>query len=96
MQAPPEKIAKYKGVYDVGWEVIREQRLNRLKQLGLVDPNLELSPLDSHSWQDEPDRKTKGEDFKLDSVLCWEHETNRAVRKGRWKLESKGELQDGS
>ena len=32
IQAPPEFIAKYEGKYDVGYEVIREQRLARLQQ----------------------------------------------------------------
>ncbi|MEM8935989.1 MAG: arylsulfatase [Pseudomonadota bacterium] len=36
LQAPPENIAKYEGVYDAGWKVIQEARLNRMKKLGLV------------------------------------------------------------
>lgn len=38
LQAPPELIAKYKGKYDAGYEVIRNERLERLRQLGIVDP----------------------------------------------------------
>lgn len=41
IQAPPEYIAKYEGKYDVGYEVIREQRLARMKQLGIVPKDLE-------------------------------------------------------
>ncbi|MFT4053766.1 MAG: arylsulfatase, partial [Novosphingobium sp.] len=36
MQAPAETIAKYKGRYDAGYEVLRAQRLERQKKLGLV------------------------------------------------------------
>lgn len=36
LQAPPEYIRKYLGKYDVGYDVIRERRLARMKQLGLV------------------------------------------------------------
>lgn len=36
LQAPPETIAKYKGHYDAGYEALRESRLARAKQLGLV------------------------------------------------------------
>ncbi|WP_404478296.1 arylsulfatase [Novosphingobium sp. BL-52-GroH] len=36
MQAPAEVIAKYKGRYDAGYEVLRADRLKRQKELGLV------------------------------------------------------------
>src|SRR3546814_18117891 len=36
MQAPAETIAKYKGRYDAGYEALRDARLARQKQLGLV------------------------------------------------------------
>ncbi|MDE8651491.1 arylsulfatase [Novosphingobium album (ex Liu et al. 2023)] len=40
LQAPPETIAKYKGRYDGGYEVLREQRLKRQVALGLLDPKV--------------------------------------------------------
>lgn len=36
IQAPAETIAKYKGRYDAGYEVLRSERLERQKKLGLV------------------------------------------------------------
>ena len=53
LQAPQEDIAKYKGVYDQGPEVLREQRLQRLKQLGLVAEDATIHPVLAHtqSWQ---------------------------------------------
>lgn len=36
LQAPAQYIRKYQGKYDVGYDVIRERRLARMKQLGLV------------------------------------------------------------
>lgn len=44
MQALPADIAKYKGVYDGGYEPIRLARFAREKQLGLIDPAWDLSP----------------------------------------------------
>ena len=38
VQAKPEDIAKYKGVYDEGWDVLRERRYNNMVEMGLVDP----------------------------------------------------------
>ena len=39
LQAPAETIAKYKGRYDAGYEALREARLARQKQLGLIPVN---------------------------------------------------------
>ena len=44
VQALPEDIALYQNTYQAGWDVIRAQRLVRMKQLGIV--NCDLSPLD--------------------------------------------------
>ena len=44
MQALERDIAKYKGKYDAGYEPIRKARFEKEKQLGLIDPNWDLSP----------------------------------------------------
>jgi arylsulfatase len=46
LQAPEEEIAKYRGKYDAGWDAIREQRLARMKQLGIVPENQKMAPMD--------------------------------------------------
>ncbi len=45
LQAPPEEIARYADRYQVGWDVIREERLERMKALGIVSQETELTPL---------------------------------------------------
>ena len=37
LHAPEKEIKKYDGVYDKGWDVIRQQRFNKLKKLGIID-----------------------------------------------------------
>ena len=51
LQAPADSIARQKGRYDRGWDVIREERFNRQKELGLIpagtrlpDPNPGILP----------------------------------------------------
>jgi len=39
-----EWIAKYKGKFDMGWDVLREQTLTRQKQLGVVPQDAVLTP----------------------------------------------------
>lgn len=52
LQAPDAEIAKYKGVYDDGPDVLRERRLQRLKVLGLVPPDVTPHPVvaDTPEW----------------------------------------------
>jgi arylsulfatase A-like enzyme len=44
MQALEEDIAKYKGKYDKGYGYYRRQRFERLKELGLIHKDWDLSP----------------------------------------------------
>jgi arylsulfatase A-like enzyme len=50
MHALPKDIAKYKGNYDEGFTPIRERRLKRLKEIGLVAEDIKMSP-GSHDWE---------------------------------------------
>ena len=54
LQAPQESIARYKGVYDAGYDVLREKRLQSLKDVGLVAAEVEPFPrlLDEKSWDE--------------------------------------------
>ena len=45
LQAPPEVIAKYKGKYDGGPEVLRKSRLAALQRLGLVPNDVTPAPV---------------------------------------------------
>ncbi|WKN43565.1 arylsulfatase [Tunicatimonas pelagia] len=54
LQAPEENIAKYRGSYNIGWDSLRLQRLQRMKELGIVDIDQPLAPRDSlaPAWND--------------------------------------------
>lgn len=41
LQAPDEYIRKYEGRYDAGYDVLREERLARMKKLGLVPQDMQ-------------------------------------------------------
>lgn len=40
LQAPPEDIARYRGLYDEGFDVLRERRLARQRELGILAPDV--------------------------------------------------------
>lgn len=44
VQAPDAFLAKYRGRYDQGYQDIRERRLARMKQLGVIAPDLAAYP----------------------------------------------------
>jgi arylsulfatase A-like enzyme len=45
LQAPQEFIDKYKGRYNAGWDVLRQERRNKAIELGLVPPNTPMATL---------------------------------------------------
>jgi arylsulfatase len=52
MHALPEDIAKYKGRYDEGWDVIRKRRHQRMIELGIIDPAWKITERDSVDWEE--------------------------------------------
>ncbi|MCG8649445.1 MAG: arylsulfatase [Pirellulales bacterium] len=50
LEAPDENIANYRGKYDDGWDKLRVQKLTRMKKLGLVRQDTELSPSNCPEW----------------------------------------------
>ena len=50
LHAWPDDIAKYEGVYDVGFNAIREARLDRQKRLGLIGQDVRLSVPTHRDW----------------------------------------------
>ncbi|QDU88420.1 Arylsulfatase [Pirellulimonas nuda] len=66
LHALPEDYAKYQGRYDAGWDKIRDARICKQKELGLLPVSLEPSPRPPHvpAW---------------DTLVDWQrdHEINR-------------------
>jgi arylsulfatase len=58
LHAPDEVIEKYRGVYDGGWDKLRETRYENLKNRGFIDESWDLAPRDQDSvpW-DEVENK---------------------------------------
>jgi arylsulfatase len=46
LHALEKDIKKYDGVFDKGWDVLREERLKKMKKMGIVPQNTKLSPRD--------------------------------------------------
>ena len=59
VQAPAEFIDRYDGVFDAGWDVMREERTERAIDLGLVPETTTLAPVhaDHRAWDDLPEEE---------------------------------------
>ncbi len=44
LQARPGDIAKYRGKYRMGWDSLRQARFLRMKEMGIIPENTQLSP----------------------------------------------------
>jgi arylsulfatase A-like enzyme len=60
-QAPPEYMAKYKGRFDEGWDVIRERVFQRQLERGIIPEGTQLAPRNPgvDAWDTLPDNQRR-------------------------------------
>ncbi len=60
-QAPPEYMAKYRGRFDEGWDVVRERVYRRQLERGIIPAGTELAPRNPgvDAWDDLPDNQRR-------------------------------------
>ena len=49
LQARPEDISKYRGKYKKGWDKVRTERFQKMKEIGILDPDTKLSPAEGNT-----------------------------------------------
>ncbi len=73
LHAPPEYIAKYQGIYDDGWEILAQKRLQGLKKLGIVPEDLTELPRNflTSDWatQSEADKRNHARDMEVYAAM---------------------------
>ena len=59
MHARPHNIAKYKGVYDQGWDAVRAGRHKRMIEMGIVKSEWPITPRDpaAPAWEDSQNKE---------------------------------------
>jgi arylsulfatase len=50
LEAPNENIGNYAGKYSLGWDVLRGEKLARMKRMGIVSAETELTPSNCPPW----------------------------------------------
>lgn len=91
LQAWPEDIAKYEGIYDVGYETIRQNRFARQQELGIVPPELKISPSEHKNWNEV---NTKKEAHNMAVYAAMVDRMDQNIGKLVSYLDSVGELEN--
>jgi arylsulfatase A-like enzyme len=52
LQATADRMAKYRGRYDDGWDQLRDERFARQQELGIVEPGTQLAPRNTEANHD--------------------------------------------
>ncbi|NQZ76256.1 MAG: arylsulfatase [Ekhidna sp.] len=94
LHAPDSSIAKYRGKYKEGWEVLRERRYENMLKLGLIDPNHKLSDLDEETaeWERLSDGAKDTMDLKMAIYAAMVDEMDKGIGRIITKLSEKGQL----
>lgn len=82
LHAREETIAKYRGRYGkIGWDKLREQRLARLKQAGIVDPRWPLAarPANLPAWDDAPAARQQEWDEEMSIYAAQVEEMDQGI-----------------
>lgn len=93
LHALPEDIAKYKGKYmKKGWDLLREERFQRLKKMGIISPQERLSPRNEHvpAWDSLTEEEKQQWDVKMAVYAAMVDRMDQNIGKLRKKLQEMG------
>jgi len=81
LQAPAEAIAKFRGQYKEGWGALRDARIARQKELGIIDAAWEKSPRQPaiKLWKDHPPEEQDRFDHLMAVYAATVHRMDQAI-----------------
>ncbi|CAK7202845.1 hypothetical protein SEUCBS139899_005572 [Sporothrix eucalyptigena] len=95
LQAPPDLVKKYRGVYDEGPDALRLKRLENLKKLGMVSQDVEPHPVvaeEVKEWADLTDEERANSCRAMEVFAAMVECIDQNVGKVVDYLEATGEL----
>ncbi|MCH8476084.1 MAG: arylsulfatase [Opitutales bacterium] len=92
LHAREEDMAKYRGRYDGGWDHLREERLERLRSLGILEEESSLSPRDASQepWEEVSDNTWQARRMEVYAAMI--DRMDQGIGRVLTFLEEKGEL----
>jgi arylsulfatase len=96
LQAPREEIDKYLGVYDRGWDRIREERYGRQLEMGIFESSKALPPLPDHMtpWDSLSRMQQEFESFRMSVYAGMVDRLDQNIGRLVLYLEEKGVMQN--
>ena len=93
-QAPAPYLAKYRGRYDEGWDVVRERWFRRQLDLGLVPAGTQLAPRNPgvEAWDDLPENQQRLASRLQEAFAAFLDHTDDQIGRLVEGLRSMGEL----
>ena len=87
LHAKPEDIAKYKGRFSEGWEVLRKKRYDRQVEMGLIDPKVYPDPgpnPNNKTWPEGKNDDSEWENLRMEvyaaMVDCMDQNIGRVLQ----------------
>ena len=96
MHALPEDIAKYKGVYDAGWDELRKSRHKKMIDIGLVEEKWGITPRDEKvpAWDTLSDAKKKGQPTRMEAYAAMVDCMDQGIAKIVAELKEQGKFEN--
>lgn len=94
LHAPTESIRSYNGVFDDGWDKLRERRLTRMKSLGVIPPNTQLNGPERETapWADATHKEWEA--WRMQTFAAQVEIMDRGVGMILDRLEARGLAED--
>ncbi len=95
-QAPPEYLAKYRGRFDAGWDVARDEWFARQRAMGIVPPDTDLAPRNPgvEAWDTLPENHRLLATRLQEAFAAFLDHTDVQIGRFLDALEALGELDD--
>jgi len=93
LHALPQDIAKYKGTFMKGWDVLRQERFEKQKQLGIISKDEKLSPRDANvpDWNSLTEKEKENWDEKMAVYAAMVDRMDQNIGKLKAKLKELGQ-----
>ena len=94
LHATDSVMKKYRGKYECGWDVIRQDRFERMKKMGIINSNATISPRnpDSPEWESVENRTW--ESRKMEVYASQVHQMDQNIGKILATLKNNGMLEN--
>ena len=94
LHAMPEDIAKFVGKYRPGWDQLRQQRMAKMKALGLLSANTPLSERDpgARAWDSLTEEQQTDLDYRMAVYAAQVHRMDANIGRLVATLRERGEL----